>query len=152
MTGNDVTVTLAPGVAEGDTVSAGQEIARVAPKTTSDRKRFDKGIKSLIAEGAVQQLWPDTGPADALIGAVGKLQFEVLQYRLQDEYGVETRLDVLPYECSAWLQDESLPFRAPTTSLLARDRRGRRVVLFQSKYEKRLAAQLNPDHVLLDIA
>ncbi|MEZ6016656.1 MAG: peptide chain release factor 3 [Planctomycetota bacterium] len=126
--------------------------ARVAPKTTSDRKRFDKGIKSLIAEGAVQQLWPDTGPADALIGAVGKLQFEVLQYRLQDEYGVETRLDVLPYECSAWLQDESLPFRAPTTSLLARDRRGRRVVLFQSKYEKRLAAQLNPDHVLLDIA
>jgi len=126
--------------------------ARVAPRTTSDRKRFDKGIKSLIAEGAVQQLWPDTGPADALIGAVGKLQFEVLQYRLQDEYGVDTRLEVLPFECSAWLEDESKPFRAPTTSLLARDRRGRRVVLFQSKYEKRMAAQLNPEHVLLDIA
>ncbi len=126
--------------------------ARVAPKSTSDRKRFDKGIKSLIAEGAVQQLWPDTGPADILIGAVGRLQFEVLQYRLRDEYSVETRLDVLPYECSAWLQDEDKPFKAPTTSLLARDRRGRRVVLFQSKYEKRLAAQQNPDHVLLDIA
>ena len=126
--------------------------ARVAPKSTSDRKRFDKGIKSLIAEGAVQQLWPDTGPQDVLVGAVGNLQFEVLQYRLQDEYSVETRLDILPFECSAWLEDESKPFRAPTTSLLARDRRGRRVVLFQSKYEKRLAAQLNPDHVLLDIA
>jgi len=149
----------------GDTLSLGggfehkplplfqpEVFARVAPKSTSDRKRFDKGIKSLIAEGAVQQLWPDTGPQDVLVGAVGNLQFEVLQYRLQDEYSVETRLDILPFECSAWLQDESKPFRAPTTSLLARDRRGRRVILFQSKHEKRLAAQLNPDHVLLDIA
>ncbi len=126
--------------------------ARISPKTTSDRKRFDKGMTSLVAEGAVQEVFPDTGPNEAMIGAVGQLQFEVLQYRLQDEYGVETRLTQLPYECSAWLKDGEDSFKAPTNSLLARDKRGRRVVLFKSALDKRIAAQQNPEHELLDFA
>ncbi len=126
--------------------------ARIAPKTTSMRKRFDKGMRNLIAEGAVQMVWPENGPDQTLIGAVGRLQFEVLQYRLGDEYGVETDLHYLPYECSAWLEDNDKPFEAPTTSLLARDSRGLRVVLFQTKWDKRAAERNNPDHKLLDMA
>ncbi|MEL6428263.1 MAG: peptide chain release factor 3 [Planctomycetota bacterium] len=126
--------------------------ARIAPKTTSERKRFDKGMKNLITEGAVQQVWPETGPRDAMIGAVGKLQFESLQFRLADEYGVETHLTVLPYECSAWIEANEESFQAPTNSLLARDERGRLVVLFKSDLDKRLAARQNPDHVLLNFA
>lgn len=126
--------------------------ARIAPKNPSDRKRFDKGMKNLITEGAIQEVFPDSGPNESMIGAVGILQFEVLQYRLEDEYGVETRLTNLPYECSAWLDDNEASFRAPTNSLLARDRRGRRVILFKSTFDKRIAAQQNPDHQLLDYA
>ena len=126
--------------------------ARIAPMNTSDRKRFDKGMKNLITEGAVQQVWPDVGPNDPMIGAVGKLQFEALQYRLDDEYGVETRLTPMPYECSAWIGANEDTFKAPTNSLLARDDRGRRVILFKSHLDKRLAVQLNPEHELLNFA
>ncbi|MEM8711054.1 MAG: peptide chain release factor 3 [Planctomycetota bacterium] len=126
--------------------------ARIAPKNTSDRKRFDKGMKNLITEGAVQQVWADVGPRDPMIGAVGRLQFESLQYRLEDEYGVETRLTQLPYECSAWVEDNEDSFKAPVNSLLAKDKRGRRVILFKSQLDKRIAMQQNPDHRLLDYA
>ncbi|MGD2016925.1 MAG: peptide chain release factor 3 [Planctomycetota bacterium] len=126
--------------------------ARIAPRSTSDRKKFDKGMKNLITEGAVQQMWPDVGPREPLIGAVGALQFESLQYRLQDEYAVETRLTALPYESSAWLAGDEDTFKAPTNSLLARDDRGRRVILFRSDLDKRIALQQNPDHELLNFA
>ena len=126
--------------------------ARIAPVNTSDRKRFDKGMDNLIMEGAVQQVWSDVGPRDPMIGAVGKLQFESLQFRLEDEYGVETRLTQLPYECSAWLEDNEDTFKAPVNSMLAKDKRGRRVILFKSQLDKRIAMQQNPEHRLLDYA
>jgi len=126
--------------------------ARITPDSASLRKRFDKGMRNLIAEGAVQRITPENGSGQTMIGAVGKLQLEVLQYRLDDEYGVGTRLDYLPFECSAWLQDDELEFRAPTTAMMARDDRGRRVVLFQSPWDKRTAAKMNPEHKLLDFA
>ncbi|MDG1051383.1 MAG: peptide chain release factor 3 [Planctomycetota bacterium] len=126
--------------------------ARIAPYTTSDRKKFDKGMKNLITEGAVQQMWPDVGPREPLIGAVGALQFESLQYRLKDEYAVDTRLTSLPYASSAWLAGDEDSFKAPTNSLLARDDRGRRVILFVSDLDKRIAMQQNPDHELLNFA
>ena len=149
----------------GDTVSAAggfqhkplplfqpELFARITPVSTSLRKRFDKGMRNLIAEGAVQRITPESGPDHSLIGAVGRLQLEVLQYRLDDEYGVQTNVSFLPYECSAWLEDDELEFKAPTTALVARDDRGRRVVLFQSEWDKRNAAKMNPEHKLLDIA
>lgn len=126
--------------------------ARIAPKVTSDRKRFDKGMRNLITEGAVQQIFPEIGPKESVIGAVGRLQFESLQYRLADEYGVETVLTQLPYECSAWIDANEDSFKAPVNSLPARDARGRLVVLFKTDVDKRIAARQNPDHQLLDFA
>jgi peptide chain release factor 3 len=126
--------------------------ARIEPKTTSLRKRFDKGMKNLIAEGAVQLMRPENNPQDALIGAVGRLQFEVIQYRLADEYGVETNLTAMPYECSSWLIGDRKTFKPPTTAMLALDTRDRAVVLFRSKWDKQAAADNNPEHELLDIA
>mgnify|MGYP002630335169 CR=1 FL=1 len=148
----------------GDTISSGggfrhkalpmfqpELFARISPTSTSLRKRFDKGMRNLIAEGAIQRFTPESG-GETLIGAVGRLQLEVLQYRLDDEYGVETHLTYLPYQCSAWLANEELPFKPLSTSLMTRDDRGRIVVLFQSDWDKRAAAKLNPEHTLLDFA
>ncbi len=93
-----------------------------------------------------------SGWKEPLIGAVGALQFESLQYRLKDEYAVETRLTALPYSSSAWVSGDEDSFKAPTNSLLARDDRGRRVILFVSDLDKRIATQQNPDHELLNFA
>ncbi len=126
--------------------------ARIEPTATSLRKRFDKGMKNLIAEGAVQLFWPENNPNEALSGAVGRLQFEVLQYRLEDEYGVPTTLQNMPYVCSSWLKGDRETFDPPTTALMARDIRDRPVVLFRSEWDKQAAGRKNPDHELLDMA
>src|SRR5688572_468499 len=64
--------------------------ARITPKELTKRKSFDKGLEQLINEGAVQLLLPESGVNEPIVAAVGQLQFEVLQYRLRDEYSAET--------------------------------------------------------------
>jgi peptide chain release factor 3 len=126
--------------------------ARITPKELTKRKSFDKGLEQLINEGAVQLLLPESGVREPIVAAVGALQFEVLQYRLRDEYKAETILTPLPYVCSAWLEGERARFTPPTTALVARDRRGRTVVLFTSEWDKKNAAKKHPEHRLLDLA
>ena len=48
---------------------------------------------------------------ESLVAAVGRLQFDVLQYRLRHEYRVETVLDTLPFTCSAWLEGDPATFK-----------------------------------------
>ena len=130
-----------------------EHFARLSPKDLGKRKAFDKGIEQLTAEGTVQRVWPvDGGSHDPIVAAVGKLQFEVMQYRLRDEYGCETVLSPLPYECSAWLEGDEKSFRPTATSLLAKDGRERTVVLFRSEWDRRTTAKENPQHKLLDYA
>src|SRR3954464_5583333 len=78
------------------------EIPRFAPEcfaylhsaTTSQAKRFREGLDQLLQEGVVQVLQvKDSMKRTPLLGAVGPLQFEVVQYRLQSEYGAESRLE-----------------------------------------------------------
>jgi peptide chain release factor 3 len=150
----------------GDTISADggfehqplpsfqpEHFARISTRATSDRKRFDKGMEQLIAEGTVRRLWIDDGDATSpLVAAVGRLQFDVLQYRLKDEYGVETTLSPLPYSCSAWLDGDPASFATPMRAAIAKDARGRRLVLFLSEWDKKLAQRTNEHHRLLDVA
>jgi peptide chain release factor 3 len=126
--------------------------ARLVPRELTKRKSFDKGLEQLVNEGTVQILMPESGVKEPIVAAVGKLQFEVLQYRLRDEYGCETSMSPLPYECSAWLEGPRETFNPPTTALVARDHRGRTVVLFTSEWDKKNAAKKHPGHRLLDLA
>ena len=127
--------------------------ARITPRETDKRKGFDKGMDQLVNEGTVQILWPaGRGKNDPIVAAVGRLQFEVLQYRLEDEYNCKTALEPLPFECSAWLEGPRETFVAPTTALVCEDVRGRTVVLFTSEWDKRSAAKKHPEHRLLDLA
>ena len=127
--------------------------ARVAPADLTKRKPFDKGMAQLAAEGAVQVLrqW-DNPTADPIIAAVGQLQFEVLQYRLRDEYSVETNLTPLPYRCSGWVIGEPDTFQATHGSVLAKDSRGRAVVLCQSEWDRAYNFKQNPDHTFQEYA
>jgi peptide chain release factor 3 len=83
---------------------------------------------------------------------VGRLQFDVLQYRLKSEYGVETELETLPYTCSAWLEGDQETFDPPVQVLKTRDKLDRPVVLFKTQWDKDYTAKKCPQHHLLDMA
>ncbi len=129
-----------------------ENFAKVIPKDVGKRKSFDKGIYQLSSEGAIQLFAPLDMSGDMIFAAVGKLQFEVMQYRLAHEYGVETLLTPMPYECSAWLKGDVKTFQKPSNSMIVLDRDERTVVLFREVWEKQYAMKQNPNHQLLDIS
>lgn len=161
----DILGVINPGVfAVGDTISLSggfnfkplpyfqpEIFAKVSPKDVGKRKAFDKGVLQLTSEGAVQLLIPFDELADPVFAAVGQLQFEVMQYRLKDEYNVETVLTPQPYQASAWLVGDIKTFKKPSNALLVYDAKKRPMVLFGETWEKRYAIQQNPDHQLLDM-
>ena len=124
--------------------------AKVIPKDISKRKSFDKGISQLAEEGAIQVLYPYNTYGDVIFAAVGQLQFEVMQYRLKDEYNVETSFSTLSYRCSAWLIGDIATFEKGSTSLVVKDRLDRIMVLFNSQWEKEYVIKQNPNHKLID--
>ncbi|MCH2176236.1 MAG: peptide chain release factor 3 [Lentisphaeria bacterium] len=120
---------------------------------TSRRKSLDKGIEQLVSEGAIQLLTPvDSYTNEYHLAAVGRLQFEVLQYRLQDEYKVETRLENLPFTASCWLRGDKETFKKPFNAKFMLDQFDKLMVLFSNQWEKDFAVRDNPDHELLDYA
>ncbi|GAB4226594.1 MAG: peptide chain release factor 3 [Stanieria sp.] len=110
-----------PGAfAIGDTVYTGQKIAyptipSFSPELfaylkytdPSQYKNFNKGVAELQEEGAVQILYStDESKREPILAAVGQLQFEVVQYRLQQEYGVNTCLELLPFKIARWVEGD----------------------------------------------
>ena len=72
------------------------------------RKQFVKGITQIAQEGAIQIFQEfNTGLEEIIVGVVGVLQFEVLKYRLENEYNVEIRMENLPYEHIRWIENEN---------------------------------------------
>lgn len=121
--------------------------ARIRPADVGKRKAFDKGLWQMAQEGTVQIL-RSLNDLDLLVAAVGRLQFDVLQYRLRHEYRVETVLDLLPFTCSAWLDGDPATFKPPSASMVVKDRRDRVVVLFGDQLMKSIAQDRNPGHTL----
>lgn len=124
--------------------------ARIRPSDVGKRKPFDKGMWQMAQEGTVQILH-SLHDQEPLVAAVGRLQFDVLQYRLRSEYRVETMLDQLPFTCSAWLDGDPATFKAPSASMIVKDQRDRIVVLFGDQLMKSIARDRNPGHTLRDM-
>lgn len=81
--------------------------AKVSVKDALKRQKLQKGLKELSEEGAIQLFVdPAIGAQDPVIGVVGELQFEVLQYRLEDEYNLDTKLQRLPFSVARWPRDK----------------------------------------------
>jgi peptide chain release factor 3 len=106
------------------------------------RKQFLKGIDQLAEEGAIQVYkQPDIGTETYIIGVVGVLQLEVLEYRLKAEYGVTIRTSGLNYRQARWIMpgpDGKLPdtkkLNITSTTLLVLDREENPVLLFESDW------------------
>ena len=91
---------------EGIPTFAPEHFARVRQIDTMKRKQFIKGI-SQIAQGGAIQIFQEfnTGMEEIIVGVVGVLQFEVLEYRLKNEYNVDIKLESLPYEHIRWIEN-----------------------------------------------
>ena len=87
---------------------APEHFARVRQLDTMKRKQFVKGITQIAQEGAIQIFKElDTGMEEIIVGVVGVLQFDVLKYRLENEYNVDIKLENLPYEHIRWIENEN---------------------------------------------
>ena len=94
---------------EGIPTFAPEHFARVRQLDTMKRKQFVKGISQIAQEGAIQIFQEyNTGMEEIIVGVVGVLQFDVLKYRLENEYNVDIRLEKLPYEHIRWIQNKEI--------------------------------------------
>jgi peptide chain release factor 3 len=94
---------------EGIPTFAPEHFAKVRQVDTMKRKQFIKGIEQIAQEGAIQIFQEfNTGMEEIIVGVVGVLQFDVLKYRLENEYNCEIRMEPLPYEHIRWIQNTDI--------------------------------------------
>jgi peptide chain release factor 3 len=130
--------------------------ARVRAKDTMKRKQFVKGITQLTQEGAVQVFREQHITAESfIIGSVGILQFEVLEYRLKNEYGVDIALQHLPYTMAKWIVEKDFKLhrlKSADSCLTVKDKHDWLVVLFQSEWNYHWVTKQNPNVVFRDVS
>jgi len=123
----------------------------------SDAKKFRAGLDQLLQEGVVQSFNARNAPPGAtLLAAVGPLQFEVVQYRLQAEYGAESRLEQTPWTLLKWLEPH--PSLKNLSSLIVAsgvsfgtDRFDQPIALFPNEWTARYFLEKNPELKLHDL-
>lgn len=126
----------------------------------SDAKKFRAGLEQLLQEGVVQSINLRAGmTTSTLLAAVGVLQFEVVQFRLESEYGAASRLDPTPWTVMKWLAPKEPDAKLPDTSTLVvgtgvafgTDKLDQPVVLFPSEWTMRYFLEKNPSVQLHDL-
>ena len=129
---------------------APEHFRRVRPLDTMKRKQFLKGMEQIAQEGAIQIFkTPYTGMEEVIVGVVGTLQFDVLEYRLKNEYNVELYMEGLPYEYLRWIEtDDGEPVKEEDLILgtdvkLVEDYKGRQLLLFASQWSINWVADKN---------
>ena len=123
---------------DGIPTFAPEHFARVRQVDTMKRKQFIKGVTQIAQEGAIQIFQEyNTGMEEIIVGVVGVLQFDVLKYRLENEYNVEIRLEPLPYEHIRWIENKEIDMdRLSGTSDMKKikDMKGNPLLLFVNQW------------------
>ncbi len=137
---------------EGIPTFAPEHFARVTQMDTMKRKQFVKGITQIAQEGAIQVFQEyKTGLEEIIVGVVGVLQFDVLQFRLEKEYNVEIRMESLPYEHIRWIENRDIDLdRLSGTSDMKkiRDLKGNPLLLFVNAWSIGMTQERNQDLIL----
>jgi peptide chain release factor 3 len=158
----DVIGVINPGMfAIGDTVSERDmgefpPLPRFQPEhfalvraTRSDKyKQFLKGLTQIEEEGAIQLFYPvSSGRREPILAAVGALQFDVVRFRLESEYTVETTLEPLSFSAARWVEGDPQEIATVANSrgrLRSEDRDGNPVLLFTTSWDLRYAEENTP--------
>jgi peptide chain release factor 3 len=125
---------------------------KVTVKNALKYKQYQKGLDQLTEEGMIQ-LFTTIGFEDTIIGVVGQLQFEVFEYRMKNEYGVDIQLHRMNFQFARWIVDEKIDaskFRI--NSQLVKDKKGNDVALFENEYALRTSMEKNPTAKFLEMA
>ena len=153
-------------IAIGDSITEGENLRftgipsfapdlfrRVILKDPLKAKQLNKGLDQLCEEGATQVYRPITNN-DVVLGAVGTLQFDVVQYRLQDEYGVASAFEPVTVHCARWVVADDpkklKEFVDKNELRIAKDHYGELVYLASSAVNLAMAKERFPDVQFLD--
>ena len=142
---------------EGIPTFAPEHFARVRQVDTMKRKQFVKGIEQIAQEGAIQIFQElNSGLEEIIVGVVGVLQFDVLKYRLQNEYNVEIRLENLPYEHIRWIANKNEVDVAKLTGTSdmkkVKDMKGNPLLLFINSWSIGMTQERNPGLVMTEFS
>ncbi|MGG7178126.1 peptide chain release factor 3 [Clostridium paraputrificum] len=123
---------------EGIPAFAPEHFARVRPVDTMQRKQFIKGITQIAQEGAIQVFKElHIGMEEIIVGVVGVLQFEVLEYRLKHEYNTDIKMDRLPYRYVRWIENKDLnpdTLNLTSDTKKVKDLKDRNLLIFQNDW------------------
>jgi peptide chain release factor 3 len=129
----------------------------ISNPSSSDAKKYRAGLEQLLQEGVVQSFTARNAPPGAtLLAAVGPLQFEVVQWRLQSEYGAESRLFPTPWTLLKWLEPHP-SLKDPSRIIVATgvafgsDKFDQPIVLFPNDWTMRYFVEKNPELKLHDL-
>ena len=137
---------------EGIPTFAPEHFARVRQIDTMKRKQFVKGIEQIAQEGAIQIFQEfNSGMEEVIVGVVGVLQFDVLKFRMENEYNVDIRLEELPYEHIRWIENDDIDVMKITgTSDMKRikDMKGNPLLLFINSWSVGMTLDRNEGLIL----
>jgi peptide chain release factor 3 len=155
-----------PGIFRiGDTLCQGPEIhfdelptfspelfSKVTVKNALKHKQYQKGIDQLTEEGTIQ-VFRTVSFDDIILGVVGQLQFEVFEYRMKGEYGVDVQLQRTNYQFARWLVGSDIdPGKFRINSTIVKDKKDNLVALFENEYALRTAMDKMPSVKFLETA
>ncbi|HET6228682.1 MAG TPA: peptide chain release factor 3 [Longimicrobiaceae bacterium] len=154
----------------GDTLSANGELefqgiprfspehfARIFIADPMRRKQLDVGLQQLSEEGAAQVFYTEslTGPSP-IVGAVGRLQFDVLLHRLEHEYGVPARLEPMSFRFARWVEGPLAEVERVATGgygrALVYDSKHKPLILFDSEWTMKTTIDREKDLAFHDVA
>ena len=125
-----------------------EHFIRVSPKDTMKRKQFIKGTEQIAQEGAIQIFkLPGAGLEEVIVGVVGTLQFDVFEYRMKNEYGVDLYMSGLPYEHLRRIEECPCPVQDLTLCMGAgvlEDFKGNHLVAFSGEWPEGYLLKHNP--------
>jgi len=157
------------GLRIGDTLSTGRDLefqdiprfppehfARAFPADPLRRKQLDVGLRELSEEGAAQVFYAEgeTGPAP-IVGAIGQLQFDVMLFRLENEYGAPCRFEPVGYRYPRWVSGTPAAIEVAASArgrLRLYDTKGRPLLLFETEWALRWALENERNLTFHDVA
>ena len=133
-----------------------EHFKKIAPVSALKRKQFIKGITQLAEEGSIQVFKRyDIGTEELIVGVVGLLQFDVLEYRLKNEYNVDIKMQPLPYRFIRFIEMDAFDpgeFRLTPDTMLVQSIDEHPAILFQYEWSLKQIKENNPKITLSEIS
>ena len=132
---------------EGIPTFAPEHFCRLVPLDSMKRKQFMKGVTQIAQEGAIQMFQDyNLEMSEIIVGVVGTLQFDVLKYRLENEYNCDVRLEPLPYGYVRWVKDTACDLNSLkrlSDCKKVKDMKGNPLLLFANEWSIRIIQEHN---------